>query len=40
MFPNGLLRLAKGFLFIRYIGFVMFLIEFCGPNPDIPLVFV
>jgi hypothetical protein len=36
---NGLLRLDKGF-FIRKVGFVIFLMEFFGPNPVIPGLFV
>ena len=37
---NGLLKLDKGFFFIRNMGFVMFLMEFPGLNPVIPVVFV
>jgi hypothetical protein len=39
MLTNGLLRLDKGF-FIRSVGFVIFLMEFFGPNPVIPGLFV
>ena len=40
MLANGLLKLDKGFFFIRNMGFVMFLMEFPGLNPVIPVVFV
>jgi hypothetical protein len=37
---SGLLKLVKGFFFIRNMGFVIFLIEFSVPNPVTPVLFV
>ena len=40
MVANGLLKLDRGFFFISNMGFVMFLMEFRGLNPVIPVVLV
>ena len=40
MLAKGLLKLARGFFFIRNIGFVIFLIEFSAPKPVTPVLFV